>query len=159
MEHQWNKIDRGKPRYSEEKPVPVSLCPPQIPHGLIPGSNPGLRDGRPATNRLSHGTALHIFIKRLFVKLNGISNFNSVLVSLIETKNTNLLRLKSSGMWHRVDIQRRVTTWTARFWGWVNILPKRRHVTVETTQHDLNFYQNCCETLTSRTVERRVCRY
>jgi hypothetical protein len=27
MEHRWNETDR-------EKPVPVSLCPPQIPHGL-----------------------------------------------------------------------------------------------------------------------------
>jgi hypothetical protein len=26
--------DRGKPMNSEEKPVPVPLCPPQIPHGL-----------------------------------------------------------------------------------------------------------------------------
>jgi hypothetical protein len=39
-----------------EKPVPLPLCPPQIPHGLTPVSNPGLRGGRPATNRLSHGT-------------------------------------------------------------------------------------------------------
>jgi hypothetical protein len=39
----------------------VPLCPPQIPHGLTPGSNPGLRGGRPATNRLSHGTA-NLFI-------------------------------------------------------------------------------------------------
>jgi hypothetical protein len=37
--------------------VPVPLCPPQIPHGLTPGSNPGLRGGRPAANRLSRGTA------------------------------------------------------------------------------------------------------
>jgi hypothetical protein len=27
-------IDRGKPKNSEKKPVPVPLCPPQIPHGL-----------------------------------------------------------------------------------------------------------------------------
>ena len=27
-------IYRGKPKYSGEKPVPVPLCPPQIPHGL-----------------------------------------------------------------------------------------------------------------------------
>jgi hypothetical protein len=27
MEHRWNDIDRGKP-------VPVPLCPQQIPHGL-----------------------------------------------------------------------------------------------------------------------------
>jgi hypothetical protein len=34
MEHRWNEIDRGKPKYLGEKPVPVPLCPPQIPHGL-----------------------------------------------------------------------------------------------------------------------------
>jgi hypothetical protein len=44
-----NRSTRG------EKPVPVPLCPPQIPQGLTPGSKPGLRGERPATNRLSHG--------------------------------------------------------------------------------------------------------
>jgi hypothetical protein len=34
MEHRWNVTDRGKPKYSGEKPVPVPLCPPQIPYGL-----------------------------------------------------------------------------------------------------------------------------
>jgi hypothetical protein len=34
MEHRWNEIDRGKPKYSGKKPVPVPLCPPQIPDGL-----------------------------------------------------------------------------------------------------------------------------
>jgi hypothetical protein len=34
MENRWNEIDRGKPKYSGEKPVPVPLCPSQIPHGL-----------------------------------------------------------------------------------------------------------------------------
>jgi hypothetical protein len=34
MEHRWNETDRGKPKYSGEKPVPVPLCPPQILHGL-----------------------------------------------------------------------------------------------------------------------------
>jgi hypothetical protein len=48
----------GENRQLGEKPVPVPLCPPQISHGLDPGSNPGLRVERPATNRLSHGTAL-----------------------------------------------------------------------------------------------------
>jgi hypothetical protein len=57
MEHRWNEIDRGKPKNSGKKPVPVPFCPRQIPHGLTPGSNPGLRGGRPAANRLSHGTA------------------------------------------------------------------------------------------------------
>jgi hypothetical protein len=34
MEHRWNGIDRGKQKNSRKKPVPVPLCPPQIPHGL-----------------------------------------------------------------------------------------------------------------------------
>jgi hypothetical protein len=34
MEQRWNEIDRGKRKYSGEKPLPVPLCPPHIPHGL-----------------------------------------------------------------------------------------------------------------------------
>jgi hypothetical protein len=31
----WNEADRGQPKYSGGggKPVPMPLCPPQIPHG------------------------------------------------------------------------------------------------------------------------------
>jgi hypothetical protein len=47
----------GENRSNGGKPVPVPLCPPQIPHGLTPGSKLGLRGERPTTNRLSHGTA------------------------------------------------------------------------------------------------------
>jgi hypothetical protein len=43
-------------RSTRIKPAPVPLCPAQIPHDL--GSNPGRRGGKPATNRLSYGTAL-----------------------------------------------------------------------------------------------------
>jgi hypothetical protein len=32
MEHRWNEIDRGKPKYRGEKPVPAPLCPPQDKH-------------------------------------------------------------------------------------------------------------------------------
>jgi hypothetical protein len=40
---------------TRRKPAPVPLCPPQIPHDLT--SNPGCHGGKPATNRLSYGTA------------------------------------------------------------------------------------------------------
>jgi hypothetical protein len=60
MEHRWDETDSVKPKYSGEKPVSVPLCPPQIPHGLTPGSNAGLRSGGPAANRLSHGTAFYV---------------------------------------------------------------------------------------------------
>jgi hypothetical protein len=52
----------GENRQLGEKPVPVPLCPPQISHGLDLGSNPGLRGDRPATNRLSHGTAMNTLV-------------------------------------------------------------------------------------------------
>jgi hypothetical protein len=40
-----------------EKPVPVQVCPPQT-HMDWSSANPGIRDERPATNRLNHGSAI-----------------------------------------------------------------------------------------------------
>jgi hypothetical protein len=48
-------IGRGN-RSSRRKPAPVPLCPPQNPHAC-PDANAGRRGGKPATNRLSYGTA------------------------------------------------------------------------------------------------------
>jgi hypothetical protein len=49
------KIGKGN-RNAQRKPAPTPLCSPQIPLG-DPGSNPGCRGGKPATNRLSYGAA------------------------------------------------------------------------------------------------------
>jgi hypothetical protein len=54
---EWNW--QGKTELLGEKPVAVPLCRPQIPW-TNPGSNQGLHGGRPATNRLSHGTACRL---------------------------------------------------------------------------------------------------
>jgi hypothetical protein len=51
------RIGRGN-RSTRRKPAPVPLCPPQIPHDKDLGSNQGSRGRKPATNRLSYGTAL-----------------------------------------------------------------------------------------------------
>jgi hypothetical protein len=56
MEHRWNEIDRGKPKYWG-KTCPSATLSTTNPTWTDPGSNPGLRGGRLATNRLSHGTA------------------------------------------------------------------------------------------------------
>jgi hypothetical protein len=48
-------ILKGKTELLGGKPVPMQLCPPQIPQ-TDPDANPGLHGKRPATNRLSHGT-------------------------------------------------------------------------------------------------------
>jgi hypothetical protein len=57
MEHRWNEIDRGKPKNSGEKTCPSATLSTTNPTWTGPGSNPGCRGGRPAANRLSHGTA------------------------------------------------------------------------------------------------------
>jgi hypothetical protein len=67
MEWNW----QGKAEVLGEKPLPVPLCPPQIPHGLTPGPNPGLRGGRPAANSLSNGTAYTIPLIRFWWKNTG----------------------------------------------------------------------------------------
>jgi hypothetical protein len=57
MEQQWNEIDRGKPT-TRRKTYPSATLSTIYPTWTDSRSNPGLRSGRPATNRLSHGTVL-----------------------------------------------------------------------------------------------------
>jgi hypothetical protein len=62
MEHQWNEIDRGKPT-TRRKTCPSVTLPTASLTWTDPGSKPGLRGERPATNRLSHGTAEEVKVK------------------------------------------------------------------------------------------------
>jgi hypothetical protein len=52
----WNEDWQGKPKYSE-KTCPSATFSTTNPTWLDPGSNPGRRGGKPATNRLSYGAA------------------------------------------------------------------------------------------------------
>ena len=68
MEHRWNEIYRGKPKYSGEKPCPIATLSTTNPTSTDLGSNPGLHGERPATNSLSHGTALrHLVVSCFFL--------------------------------------------------------------------------------------------
>jgi hypothetical protein len=61
MEHRWNEIDSGKPKYSGGGGnCPSATLSTTNPTWTDPGSISGLRGERPATNRLSHGTALSV---------------------------------------------------------------------------------------------------
>jgi hypothetical protein len=49
-----------------EKTCPNTTLPTTNPTQMDPGSNPGLRSDRPATNCLSHGTALVVLLSADF---------------------------------------------------------------------------------------------
>jgi hypothetical protein len=51
----WNEDLQGKPKYSQ-KTCPTATLSTTNPTWPDPGSNPGRRGGKPATNRLSYGT-------------------------------------------------------------------------------------------------------
>jgi hypothetical protein len=53
----WNEDGQGKPKYSEKTCPSVTLSTTN-PIWKDPGSNPGRRGGKPATNRLSYGATL-----------------------------------------------------------------------------------------------------
>jgi hypothetical protein len=58
MEHQWNEIDRGKTDNSEKNLSQCHFVHHKSHMDLAWDRTPGLRGERPATNRLSHGTAI-----------------------------------------------------------------------------------------------------
>jgi hypothetical protein len=67
MEYRWDETDR------ENQSIRGRTCPSATlsttnPTLTDPGSNPGLRGERPATNRLSHDTAIFIFIDELLLQ-------------------------------------------------------------------------------------------
>jgi hypothetical protein len=58
----------GEKRSTRGKTCPSAILSTINPTWTGPGSNPGLRGGRPATNRLSHGTA-HLLYLTVFISL------------------------------------------------------------------------------------------
>jgi hypothetical protein len=57
----WNENWQGKPKYSE-KTYPSAILSTTNPTWHDLGSNSGRRGGKPATNRLSYGTAFDVFL-------------------------------------------------------------------------------------------------
>jgi hypothetical protein len=62
------KIGRGN-RSTRRKPAPAPHCPPQIPHGQTRARTPGRRGGKPATNRLSYRSPLHMLVNECFKRI------------------------------------------------------------------------------------------
>ena len=64
----------GENRSTRGKTCPSATLSTTNPTWTDPGSNPGLRDGRPATNGLSHGT-LHRYVAAECSSLDAGFNF------------------------------------------------------------------------------------
>jgi hypothetical protein len=61
----------GENRSTRGKTCPSVTLSTTNPTWTDPGSNPGLHGERPATNRLSHGTAFHVnFLTALHMTVN-----------------------------------------------------------------------------------------
>jgi hypothetical protein len=71
MEQWWNDIFAGETEVLWEN-LPSATLSTTNPAWIDPGANPGLRAERPATNRLSHGTALLLI---LLIQNDVHSNF------------------------------------------------------------------------------------
>jgi hypothetical protein len=71
MEQWWNDIFAGETEVGLlGENLPSATLSTTNPTWIDPGANPGLRGERPATNRLSHGTALHFFYSEYFVRFH-----------------------------------------------------------------------------------------
>jgi hypothetical protein len=67
----------GENRSTRGKPCPSATLSTSNPTWTDPGLNPGFRGGRPAANRLSHGTALLLVLKhiRKLVRITRVRPF------------------------------------------------------------------------------------
>jgi hypothetical protein len=80
-ERRWNDILTGENRRARRKTCPSATLPTTNPTWIGPGTNPGLRGERPATNDLSHGTALTILTPSLRKILERFSLNNLITCS------------------------------------------------------------------------------
>jgi hypothetical protein len=77
-------------RSTQREPAPVPLCPPQSPHDCS-DVNPGRRGRKPATNRLSYGTAYRNCVTPSDLMINKYEA-----VSGIRTRKPKQRKLKCS---------------------------------------------------------------
>jgi hypothetical protein len=112
MEHRWNEIDRGKPKYSERS---LSQCPfvHHKSHMDRPGIDPGLRGERPATNSLSHGTAIIYFLLAQTIYSNQyiVKKFNKSINDLHAYLYLGCILARSDRVNDKTTIISTIETW------------------------------------------------
>jgi hypothetical protein len=100
------KIGRhGKPKYSE-KTCPSATLSTTNPTWLDPGSNPGRRGGKPATNRLSYGAAtyIHLYTSSVYLSLESAHICDCLKVkSFLKEKITDSEAVNSAATAGRIE--------------------------------------------------------
>jgi hypothetical protein len=91
----WNEDWQGKPKYSE-KTCPIATLSTTNPTWPDPGSNPGNRGGKPATNRLSYGSTIPPGLLQLCV--SSVDGTHSAQLHL-EEWNQKWSPLRSARKW------------------------------------------------------------
>jgi hypothetical protein len=86
----WNW--QGTTEVHGEKSCPSATLSTTNPMWTYPGSNPGLRGERPATNRLSHGTAKFTDLQVTMLKTASISEFHFTFCLLQNVACVNLFQ-------------------------------------------------------------------
>jgi hypothetical protein len=66
LESDGGMILTGENRRTWRKTCPSATSSTTNPTWIDPGANPALRGGRPATNRLNHGTALSVYLFHMY---------------------------------------------------------------------------------------------
>jgi hypothetical protein len=105
----WNEDWQGKSKYSE-KTCPSATLSTTNPTWPYPGSNPGRRGGKPATNRLSYGAACimkldkYIMTYEILSMAFLISNTNITASQIVAVITVMLLKCLNSSSWNYVLI-------------------------------------------------------
>jgi hypothetical protein len=72
LESDGGMILTGENRRTQRKTCPIATLSTTNPTWIDPGANPGLRGERPATNDLSHGTAVIRVSMELVSDVSGV---------------------------------------------------------------------------------------
>jgi hypothetical protein len=88
----WNENWQEKPKYSE-KTCPSATLSTTNPTSPDPSSNPGRSGGKPATDRLSYGTAHNFTNLRGNVHVRATKNYNNYFFSVNASSCVNYMNL------------------------------------------------------------------
>jgi hypothetical protein len=84
LESEGGMILTGENRRTRRKTCPSATLSTTNPTWIVPGANPGLRGERPATDDLSHGTALFDMLQY------GIANQRAIMVIFTAVRSSDL---------------------------------------------------------------------